>query len=113
MPTTHHLHGHVAHLDALTGSGLLVLPRPDDDVPDPFPAVALTLRQAQRREALRALDAMGWEPSEGDDGGWCWEGVAADGRQLVGLYGRDPISTAWDVTELAAVWGELHQLAMI
>lgn len=36
MHTTLRTAAHVAHLDPLTGEGLLVLPHPEHDVRDPF-----------------------------------------------------------------------------
>jgi len=97
---------HVAHLDPMTGSGLLVLPRPADDVADPF-AVMGSLHSSGWGNVIAQLDAMGWEPTQGEDGGVCVDGYLADGRQVIGLFGREPITSNPSLDEAADAFGSL------
>lgn len=100
---------HVAHLDPVTGEGLLVLPHPADDVRDPF--ATGSAHEADWTVMVRRLDRLGWEPSEGEDGGLCEVGSTADGRTVVGLYGRDPIRSMPGLDEVAAAGQALAVLA--
>ena len=79
-----------AHLCPMTGEGLLVLPHPCDDVPSPVVGGA-SLQAADWHHALADLELRGWEPSEAEDGGLIDVGTTADNRQVVGLYGREPV----------------------
>jgi hypothetical protein len=101
---------HVAHLDDVTGCGVLVRPRPSEDVACPFPGPSL--HEADRRAVLHFLDDQGWEPIEDvDQDPGCVEGYTADGRQVIGLYGRNPLRSTVDVDELAESFAELHRRA--
>lgn len=120
---------YVAYLDQLTGQGQLVCPDPAGDLAmDEAPLQAVTpsdgsvgyvppcsLHEACEQRALSELDALGWEPSEGEDGwpSFCVDGYTADGRQVVGLYGRDPIITDPALDQLAEASAELSRLSGI
>jgi hypothetical protein len=80
---------HVAHLDPMTGQGLLVLPRVMDDVAWPLGS----LHEADWTALLARLRGMGWTLSEEDDGGPLLVGETVDGRGVLGLYGLDPITS--------------------
>ena len=97
---------HVAHLDPLTGEGLLVLPLPTDDLRDPLGG--RPLHEVEWAAVLRHLDALGWEPTEDEDGGLCHVGYTPEGREVVGLYGRVPVLSLPSIPEQAAA---LHDLA--
>ncbi|MPV50274.1 hypothetical protein GCG21_09715 [Pseudactinotalea sp. HY160] len=101
---------HTAHLDHLTGQGLLVLPDPADDVRDPL-APGSSLHAADWNAAVRALAADGWELLEGWDGVPLREGVTIDGRDVLGLSHAEPVSSADDVETLAAAARELAKAA--
>ncbi|MFI7068404.1 hypothetical protein ACIBL3_45975 [Kribbella sp. NPDC050124] len=54
---------HTAYLDPVTGMGLLVTPRPEDDVdwsPEGVAAIGLSLQMADRTSALETLADAGW-----------------------------------------------------
>ncbi|WP_329001015.1 hypothetical protein OHA18_42110 [Kribbella sp. NBC_00709] len=92
---------HTAYLDPVTGTGYLVTPRPQNDVPapeDPLVEAAwsdclggrtrdgLSLYDADRREGLAHLAEEGWEPlldeaGEIEEAGW-----TTDGRRALCLY---------------------------
>lgn len=110
---------HVAVLDPMTGSGLLVLPRPGDDVALPtteapartsgaYAPVSEWLHDADFAAVLADLDRRGWEPLEDDGGGMLHEGWTEDGREVVGLYGSDPIQSHVFIEEVAQAHVELH-----
>jgi hypothetical protein len=81
---------HVAVLNTLTGDGALVLPLAGDDVP--CPQGGPSLHDAAEVAMLAALDRLGWDVSEDEHGEpWCVDYVLADGREVVGLYGLEPI----------------------
>jgi len=110
MPTTIAYATHTAHLDSMTGSGLLVMPRVDQDVSDPLGGVA-TLHEVSWGQVIRDLDARGWEPFADDYGLPTTEGTTSDGRQVLALYGRDPIMSEPSLGELLEARRELHALA--
>jgi hypothetical protein len=84
------LNTHTAYLDVLTGEGFLVLPLPADDLD----LDGVSLHGAAELDALRRLAALGYELSEDEQGEpWLRVGFTADGREVVGLYGVDPVST--------------------
>ncbi|MER7243160.1 hypothetical protein [Kribbella sp. NPDC000426] len=93
---------HTAYLDPITGTGYLVTPHPDTDVPppeDPLVEAAwsgslyeddqpgrLSLYDADLRGALNHLASEGWEPlldeiGEIEEAGW-----TTDGRRALCLY---------------------------
>lgn len=98
---------HLAHLDPGTGVGVLVLPKSSDNVwlgPD-------SVNGSDWNVALRELAAIGWEILADDDDLPMSEGHTWDGREVVALYGRDPIVSqpSWD--EVIANTFELRVLA--
>lgn len=106
-----------AYLHSLTGEGILTLPSPDDDLPnlnlDGRPMVALSLHETGWEHALGQLDALGWEPSEGDHGEPLTE-VWADtstGRpvEVVILYGRGSIVSEPELSEIRLARRELGE----
>lgn len=99
------LGSYVAHLDPLTGSGLLVISHRND--------VWLgteSLDAVEWDSAVTALLALGWEPSEDEHGDLCHEGSTADGRTVIGLYGLAPIVSAPSIEACAEAFAELGQL---
>ena len=95
---------HVAHLDPMTGSGLLVLPLPDEDVTLGLPS----LHESAWGHALAKLDRVGWELAEDENGGLCHEGYTKDGREIVGLYGREPVISDPSLEECADAFARLR-----
>jgi hypothetical protein len=91
---------HVAVLDALTGFGLLAVSGPESDVIDPLPHSALTLGQGDWDRMMADLGAAGWEPTEDEGGMPMFDGRLADGREVVALFGLDPITTMPTIAEL-------------
>lgn len=85
------------------------MPDPRDDVRDPL--TAGSLHAADWTQMLVRLDSLGWELSESDDGGWLDAGMTRDGRCMVGLYGRDPLMSDPDLSDLVAADEALRQLA--
>jgi hypothetical protein len=81
---------HVALLDPLTGEGLLVLPLAADDLGDPLGG--RSLHEVEWSGVVRHLDSLGWEPSQAEDGGLCFVGCTREGREVVGLFGREPVT---------------------
>lgn len=90
---------HLAHLDPFTGAGVLILPLPEHDVwlgPE-------SLNGTDWDAASRELDAIGWEVlADDDDLPMTEDYTAPDGREVVALYGRDPILSNPELTEIAA-----------
>lgn len=101
---------HISFLDDSTGCGVLVRPLPGDDVPSPDMG-GCTLHEADRRALLWFLDQQGWELIDDDDELAGVEGYTADGRMVVGMYGRNPEHVTLDVDVLAESFSELHRLA--
>jgi hypothetical protein len=100
---------HVSAVDPLMGVGLLALPHPDDDVLDPVGTGSL--HAADWAVHLSHLDGLGFEPSEDEDGEpWSHVGYLPDGRELVLLYGRQPIVTTPTVEEESQSLTELRHL---
>jgi hypothetical protein len=99
---------HVAAVHPMTGLGLLVLPLLEHDV---FPPSGPSLHAADGMAALARLRQVGFEPVPGDDGDpWTHVGYMADGRELVSLYGLNPIVSKPTVVELAEAHAELLAL---
>lgn len=99
----------VAYLDPLTGEGLLVMPHPHADVADPLGGRAL--HEVEWAAIMHELDGRGWEPSEDEDGGLCHVGYTRDGRQVIGLYGLNPVVTVPSMPEQARAFDELARAA--
>jgi hypothetical protein len=98
---------HVAYLDPMTGEGLLVRPKPADDLGLGMPS----LHAADWDHVIAELDRLGWEPSEDDDGLPMFDGMTTDGREIVGLYGRESITSMPSLAECAEASGELASMA--
>jgi hypothetical protein len=82
------LNTHTAYLDPMSGEGFLVLPLPGEDLE----LDGVSLHGAAELHALHELEAHGYELSEDEDGNpWLPVGFTSDGRQVVGLYGVDPV----------------------
>ncbi len=62
---------------------------PREDVADPLGGQSL--HHADWDAVVRHLDGLGWEPSEDEHGDLCHAGYTSDGREVIGLYGREPI----------------------
>lgn len=80
---------HTAYLDPRTGTGYLVTPDPEVDIPapdDPFVG-GLSLHTADWQRALSHLEEEGWQLLYGDDGRVERAGLTADGRTVVCLFG--------------------------
>jgi hypothetical protein len=80
---------HTAYLDPRTGTGYLVTPDPELDIPAPDdPSVGgLSLHTADWRRALSHLEEDGWQLLYDDVGKVERAGLTADGRTVVCLYG--------------------------
>ncbi|MEU7995369.1 hypothetical protein AB0B83_08530 [Micromonospora sp. NPDC049060] len=102
---------HVAYLDPMTGEGLLVLPLVADDIEPP--AGSVSLQAAGWDHAIRDLNRRGWEPTEDDDGGTMHVGTTADGRPVIGLYGREPIISQPSIEQAAEALRELLVVAEV
>lgn len=101
---------HVAHLDQLTGVGLLVMPPHDGDVYFGSESV----NGADWRDANAQLHAIEWEVQDDDETGlpWIEEGVTADGRVVIALHGRNPICAAPLLGDMAESLAALRALAL-
>lgn len=103
--------GHDAHLCPMTGEGLLVRPLPERDAPNPLGGSA-GLHAVEWNAVMRHLDGLGWELSEGDEDGLpSVVGHTADGREVVGLSGREPVVTMPTMGEQAQALDVLLDLA--
>jgi hypothetical protein len=96
----------VAHLDPVTGEGLLVMPRPEDDLS----LGGVGLHEADWDHVIAELDRLGWEPTE-EDGGVCYDGDTTDGRAVIGLGCREPITAMPTLAKAAEAIEELARLA--
>jgi hypothetical protein len=108
---------HVSVLDVMTGQGLLVLPRPPDDVVDPEPARVVTLATSDgpllAREAAQTLHSadlsvmverlarLGWDVLTDDDGDPMEDMPTDTGRATWGLYGLHPVYGDPDLSRMA------------
>jgi len=107
QPITIRFAVHVAYLNPVTGDGLLVMARPEDDLM----LDGGSLHSADWTYAIAELDRLGWEPTEDDDGGFCYDGDTLDGRAVFGLYGREPITPLASIRECGEASQELARLA--
>ena len=98
---------HVAYLDPMTGEGLLVRPHPADDLG----LSMVSLHAADWDAAIAHLRGLGWEPTSDDDGSPMLAGLTSDGRDVIGLYGLEPITTAPTLAEAAEAAQGLARLA--
>ena len=101
---------HTAHLDPMTGQGILVRPDPADDQ---WLDGMVSLHAADWDHAIAELDRLGWEPLESEeaDGTPMFAGMTADGRDAIALYGRESITTMPTLAEVAEASHELMRLA--
>ena len=85
---------HTAYLDPRTGTGYLVTPDPELDIPSPDePFVGgLSLHTADWRRALSHLDEDGWELLYDDEGKVERAGRTIDGRTVVCLFGAPTVA---------------------
>ena len=90
---------HVAIVDVMTGEGVLVLPDPERDLNGPG---VVSLHAADWDAMVAQLDELGWEPSADDDGMPLSAGTLADGREVIGLFGREPLASSPSIDECAA-----------
>ena len=102
---------HVAFLDPMTGEGRLVMPEPAEDLS--WPGSPVSLHAAEWDAVVRELDRLAWEPTEDEDGGWSHCGQTTDGRDVVSLYGREPITSEPSIEDAAAACEELDRLAKV
>ncbi|MFR9777300.1 hypothetical protein ACL02O_14740 [Micromonospora sp. MS34] len=102
---------HTAHLDPMTGEGLLVLPLVADDI-EPVAGV-VSLHAADWDHAIGDLGRRGWEPSEDDGGGLVPVGTTANGRSVIGLYGREPVISAPSIDQAAEALRDLLAVAQV
>ncbi len=101
---------YVAYLDDLCGTGLLVRPLPSVDLPDPMGGP--TLHAVGWGAVLAELDRHGFDLSEGDEVGEpCLVGCTLDGREVVGLFGQDPLVALPSLREEAEALAGLAQVA--
>lgn len=106
---------HVAYLDPMTGSGLLVRPNPEDDIATPVKPGEIpqcfSMHEADWNSTIRDLYARGWEPSDDGEDGLALDSMMPDGREVIGLYGRDSVIEKPTIEEIAASFAELRKLA--
>lgn len=101
---------HTAHLDPMTGEGLILVPRRDSDLS--LSAGAASLHAADELTMMRDLDALGFELALDEvEAPWVHVGWTADGREAFALYGRDPITSVPTPQEQAESLTELRRLA--
>jgi hypothetical protein len=101
---------HTVYLDPVTGQGLLVVGLPEDDLS----LGGVSLHEADWNHAIAELDRLGWEPTEDDEDeevGVCYDGDTLDGRAVIGLYGREPITPMASIRECGMASQELMRLA--
>ena len=102
---------HIAHLEPMTGEGLLILPRAIDDV-EPLIGM-VSLHAAEWDRVIRDLDRRGWEPSEDDSGDLVYVGTTVDGRPVIGLYGEHPVISQPSIEQAAEAWRKLLAIAQV
>ena len=102
---------HRAHLDPVSGVGLIVCPRPEDDVWLDGDSVFM----AAWDDAVARLAGFGWRPAREASGFLRYEGCTEDGALVVGAVAEQALvrqelgavdSTLWArLCEAAGVWG--------
>jgi hypothetical protein len=107
MPTTVRYACHTAYLDPFTGQGELVLPLPADDMHMTGPS----LHASDWEAVIDDLTANGWQPSESETGEWVFDGETVEGRDIIGLFGLDPIVSDPSLEEMGRASAELLALA--
>jgi len=115
-----------AYLHPMTGSGLLVIPHPEEN----FDLAVTTMEEIEALKqaaldggigrlhaesdwdyAVTALDRLGWELTEDDEGDLCYEGDTLDGRSCFGIYGRESITSMPSFEEIVEAFRELESMA--
>jgi hypothetical protein len=86
---------------------VLVLPLPSDDMRVSGPS----LHASDWEAVMRDLAANDWQPSESETGEWVFCGETAEGRDVIGLLGLDPIVSEPSLEEMARASAELLVLA--
>jgi hypothetical protein len=71
-----------------------------------------SLHAADWHATVRLLDSHGWEPLDGN-GTPMLDGYTLDGREVIALYGRDPITSEPDFDAIRESIAALHELAGI
>ena len=107
MSTTVRYACHTAYLEPFTGEGLLVLPLPAEDMHMTGPS----LHASDWEAVIDNLTANGWQPSESETGEWVFDDVTVDGRDIISLYGLDPIISDPSLEERCRALAELMVLA--
>ena len=80
---------HVAYLDPMTGGGLLVRPKPADDLS----LSMVSLHAADWDAAIGHLRGLGWEPVADVDELPMFAGMTSDGRDAILLRTDEPITS--------------------
>jgi hypothetical protein len=71
-----------------------------------------SLHESDWEAVIDDLTANGWQPSESEETGeWVFDGVTAEGRDVIGLLGLDPIVSEPSLEEMARASRELLVLA--
>ncbi|MBS42677.1 MAG: hypothetical protein CMH83_05825 [Nocardioides sp.] len=83
---------HVGHLDAVSGHGLLLVPRGEDDVV----LDGESLFSLCYREALLMLETRGWRPRHDEEGRLSYIGCTESGTLAAELVSGSPITAAPD-----------------
>jgi hypothetical protein len=107
MSTTVRYACHTAYLDPFTGQGELTLPLPADDMHMTGPS----LHASDWEAVIDDLTANGWQPSESETGEWVFDGETAEGRDIISLFGLDPIISDPSLEEMGRASAELLALA--
>lgn len=102
---------HTAHLDPMTGEGLLVLPRVADDI-EPV-AGMVSLHAADWDHVIGDLSRRGWQPSEDDGGDLVHVGTTVEGRPVIGLYGEHPVISLPSIEQAAEALRDLLAVAEV
>ena len=101
---------HTAYLDPMTGSGLMTRPNPEDDLRTG--GLSESLREADWNNAMRDLNARGWEPSMDEEGDRILvDSHLPDGSEVIALYGRNPIIGDPSFEEMGEAFEELRRMA--
>lgn len=100
---------HTAYLEPMTGGGVLVRPKPADDLSMGMPS----LHAADWDRAMDHLRGLGWEPVADDDELPMFAGMTADGRDACLLRTDEPITSEPTPEECAEADEELARVAGI
>ncbi|MCW2529604.1 MAG: hypothetical protein JWM76_4464 [Pseudonocardiales bacterium] len=103
------LASHTAHLDQMYGVGVLVRPKPCDDVRDPLSGPSL--HAVEWDAVIRHLAELSFQPTEGEHGGTSVVGVTEHGNEVIALYGWTPIVSVPTIEEESRALIELMRTA--